>query len=67
MMIKKLKTWYRKQRYFRSMNYGLFFLSRLDIMTKDWDRTKQKQFWRELRSPVSRPRILKELFEALNK
>jgi len=66
-MIKKIKKAWRKRRFYRRANQGLFFLSRLDIITKDWDKTKQKQFWRELRSPVSRPRILKELFEALNK
>jgi len=67
MMIKKIKKRYRQWRYFRSMNRGLFFLSRLDIVTKDMTRTKQKQFWGELRSPISRVRVLRELFEIMNK
>jgi len=67
MMFKKLKIWHRKRKYYRAMNYGQFFLSRLDIATKDWTRAEQKQFWGQLRNPVSRVRVLRELFEALNK
>lgn len=67
MMFKKLKTKRKERKYFRSMNKGLLFLARLDLATKDWSRAKHKQFWGQLRSPISRVRVLKELFEALNK
>jgi len=67
MMIKKYREWRKRRKYFRAMNKGLVFLLRLDLATKSWPRYKQKQFWGELRSPVSRIRVLKELFETLNK
>lgn len=66
-MFKKLKKKRKEKKYFRAMNKGLLFLGRLDLATKDWSRVKQKQFWGQLRSPISRVRVLRELFEALNK
>lgn len=66
-MIKKWKKKKRKKKYYREMNSGLFFLGNLDLATKDMPKYKQKQIWRALESPVSRPRVLRELFEALNK
>jgi len=66
-MIKKWKAKRKEKKYFHDMNYGLIFLGRLDIATEDWPRHKQKQFWGQLRNPKSRIRVLRELFEALNK
>ena len=66
-MFKRIHKARKRRKYFRAMNNGLFFLNRLDMAMENMPKERKKQFWRDIKSPASRVRVFRELFEALNK
>lgn len=59
-----------KWKYYRALNSAIFLFMRMDSVMKEckWPAYRVKQFWRSfIKSPRSREKVFRELFEGINK